>query len=145
MTKTDHEQVQELMASYANAIDAKDYGAIGDCFTQDAEAKYSDFSPLLRGREAILLHMRKALEPLRVTQHIFGNFIVDTDGDAGTASCAIIAQHIGPESDPKTYLSGGQYSLKLRRSAGRWQIASAMAQEVWSSGAREMLPRQGGS
>lgn len=142
MTKPDHQLIQERMAHYANAIDAKDYPAIGDCFTHDAEAKYSDFSALLIGRETILAHMRKALEPLAVTQHIFGNFIVDVDGDVATASCAILAQHLAGGAEAATYLSGGQYTLKLRRAGGEWRISSAMAREVWSIGDRMLLPRE---
>jgi ketosteroid isomerase-like protein len=140
VTKPDHQLIQERMAHYANAIDAKDYAAIGDCFTDDAEAKYSDFSSLLIGRKTILAHMRKALEPLGVTQHIFGNFIVDIDGYAATASCAIIAQHLAAGAEGRTYLSGGQYTLKLRRAEGEWRIGSAMAREVWSIGDRTLLP-----
>lgn len=132
------------MARYAGAIDAKDYAAIGTCFTEDALASYSSFSEPLEGREAILAHMRKALEPLATTQHIFGNFIVDVDGDEARASCAIIAQHLGSgDASENYYLSGGQYSLRLQKPDGEWKIAWASAREVWSIGDRSLLPQTG--
>lgn len=130
------------MARYAGAIDAKDYAGIGACFTDDAEASYSSFSEPLEGREAILAHMRRALEPLATTQHIFGNFIVDVEGDGARASCAIIAQHLGSgDASEAHYLSGGQYSLTLRKQDGEWRIARASAREVWSMGDRSLLPQ----
>lgn len=144
VTKPDSQQIQELMARYANAIDSKDYTAIGFCFTEDATASYSDFSGPLNGRAAILAHMRKALGPLTSTQHIFGNFIIDTEGEEGRATCAILAQHLGAGGTAgKTYLSGGQYSLTLRRIGDDWQIANASAREVWSMGDRALLPQTG--
>lgn len=145
MIKQDNQLIQELMAHYANAIDAKDYTAIGACFTEDATARYSDFSPPLVGRSAIIAHMRKALEPLATTQHVFGNFIIDVAGENATTSCAIIAQHMGSALATGTsYLSGGQYSLTLRKHGGDWQIADVAAREVWSMGDRTLLPQEGG-
>jgi ketosteroid isomerase-like protein len=141
MQKQDNQLIQELMARYAATIDAKDYAGIGACFTEDATARYSDFSPPLAGRGPIVTHMRKALDPLPTTQHMFGNFIIDVDGDTAQASCAIIAQHMGSEG--RNYLSGGQYALRLRRHGEDWQIADATAREVWSMGDRSLLPQDG--
>jgi hypothetical protein len=142
MTKTDREQVQELMSLYANALDTKDYAGIGDCFTPDATAEYAGFAEPLHGREAILAHMRKALEPLESTQHLFANFIIDVDGDAGTLSCAIIAQHVR-RGHHDTFLAGGQYKVEVARGADRWRMSRVDARSRWGMGDRGMLPKAG--
>jgi hypothetical protein len=140
MAKTDRDQVQELFSVYANALDAKDYDGVSDCFTADAEADYAGFSGLLSGRDAIMAHMRRALDPLDATQHLFANFIIDVDGDAGQASCGIIAQHL---KQGETFLSGGQYRVRVRRDQGRWRMCHVRARSSWSSGERALLPKAG--
>jgi uncharacterized protein (TIGR02246 family) len=146
MVKTDWEQICELMATYANAIDAKDYAGIADCFTDDASATYGDFSETLQGRAAITAHMERSLAPLDATHHVFGNFIVDAEGDAGRLSASIIARHErrgAPGGD--SYLAGNRYKVEVRRAAGAWKIAQAAVGPVmWSEGNRDLLPRAGG-
>ena len=46
--KTDREQIQELTAIYASAIDRKDYEAIADCFAPDAAVIYTGYSEELK-------------------------------------------------------------------------------------------------
>src|SRR5687768_17570760 len=67
VSKTDWEQIQELLSRYARTLDGKDYAGIADCFTADAEADYPGFATPLKGHDEILGHMRRALEPLAVT------------------------------------------------------------------------------
>src|SRR5258708_7883649 len=93
MTKTDREQVEELMAAYGQAVDDKNYDALTGCFTPDAIVAYEGYSQHLSGRAAIDSFMRGALEPLDGTQHLFTNFVVDLDGDMGRYSCGMLAQH----------------------------------------------------
>ena len=138
--KTDREQIEELTASYAGAIDGKDYTAIADCFAPDATVVYAGYSEDLTGHAAIVEHMRLALDPLDATQHLFANFIIDIDGDAARMTCDILAQHLcGGES----YLVGGKYDVRLTKLGGSWKFARISARTVWSSGKRDMLPRTG--
>lgn len=136
--------MRELTAIYARAIDEKDYAAIAECFTPDAVAQYNGFSLVLNGREEIVAHMRKALDPLSATQHMFTNFIIEGDGASATLSCDILAQHLpGGTTDRETYLAGGRYRVELRKAAERWQFAKLDAQSVWGMGSRDLLPKSG--
>jgi uncharacterized protein (TIGR02246 family) len=140
MTKTEHDEIQQLMASYAYALDTRDYDGLMSCFTTDATTVYAGHSDVLRGHEQIEAHMRRALEPLDATQHLFTNFIIHTDRDTGTVKCDILAQHI---CRGEKYTAGGKYDVDVRRSSGRWQIARVSARSVWSEGNRAMLPKSG--
>jgi ketosteroid isomerase-like protein len=138
--KTDYNQIQELMALYAYAVDSKDYDGIAGCFTADAEAIYSGFSDRLKGLAEIGTHMKKALEALDVTQHLFTNFIVDVEGDAARFTCDVIAQHVQKSGK---FMAGGKYKLEARRTAGKWKIARLSMNFVWNDGDRAMLPKAG--
>ena len=85
VTMTAREQIQQLVAIYARALDARDYTTIADCFAPDASAEFVGFSGPMTGREAIDAHMKKALGPLAITQHMFTNFIIEIDGDSASS------------------------------------------------------------
>jgi ketosteroid isomerase-like protein len=137
MTKSDHDEIRQLFAVYANAIDAKDYAAISACFTPDAIATYASYSDTLSGLAEIEAHMRRALDPLDASQHLFANFIITLEGDAVQVKCDILAQHV---RQGQSYLAGGKYDVEVRRVAGIWKIAQLAARTIWSEGNRAMLP-----
>lgn len=144
MTMTDRESAQQLMAVYARALDEKDYETIEQCFAHDASVQYTGFSAAMNGREEITAHMKKALDPLSATQHMFTNFIIEVDGDAAKLYCDIIAQHVtGAGDDSEIYMAGGKYNVELRRRGEGWEFARLLANSVWGFGNREMLPRSG--
>lgn len=141
---TDREAIQQLVAIYARALDARDYKTIADCFAPDAEAEFVGFSGPMEGREAIDAHMKKALGPLAITQHMFTNFIIEIDGDSATLYCDAMGQHVtGAGDDAVTYLSGGKYNAEMRRREGHWHFQHLVARAIWGMGDREMLPHKG--
>lgn len=138
----DRERIRERMAIYANAIDSKDYEGIAGCFTADAAVTYAGYAEALRGADAIIAHMRRALEPLDAMQHIFGNLVIVLAGDTAKLTCDILAQHIrhgvpGGES----YLVGGKYEVALRLADGEWRFEALSARTLWGTGNRELLPK----
>jgi ketosteroid isomerase-like protein len=141
VTKTDWQQIQELLSRYAQTLDGRDYPGIADCFTSDAVADYPGFAAPLKGQEQILAHMRRALEPLAVTQHMYSNFIIDVDGDAAHLTCDILAQHVrGKGAAAETYLAGGKYTVDARRTATGWKMSHVAATSEWGIGDRSLLP-----
>lgn len=136
--KGDYELIRELAARYAGAIDARDYTAIAACFALDAQVIYAGYSEELQGHEAIIGHMRRALEAMEVTQHLFANFIIDIEGEDAAMTCDILAQHL---HDGETFLAGGKYEVELSRTGENWKFSRISARTVWSAGNRDMLPR----
>jgi hypothetical protein len=142
MSKTDREQIQELMATYAYCIDARDYAGLADCFLEGCTAKYSGHSPALNNRDEIMAHMKLALTPLDATQHLFANFLIDVDGDQANLRAGILAQHVkNGANGPETYLSGGKYTVELKRAGGKWKLAKVQGQPVWNIGNAALLPK----
>jgi uncharacterized protein (TIGR02246 family) len=130
---TDPQAIRQLIASYAFAIDAKDYDGIAACFWPDATFTY-EHRPFTGHAEIVTL-MKNAVEPLDGTQHIFTNFIIHFDGDTARVTFDGLAQHwhrgtVGGD----TFMAGGKYKVQVRRVLGHWKIARASASAVWSAG-----------
>jgi len=141
MQLSDREAIIELMARYAYALDSKDYDAIAACFVDTATADYAGFTEPLAGIEQILPHMRRALDPLSASQHLFTNFIVNIKGDRAELRCDILAQHIRHgEGSETSFLAGGRYRVSVARDNGQWKFTAIHARSIWSMGDRAMLP-----
>ena len=138
---SDRERIQELMAVYARGLDAKDYAAVARCFAPDAIAQYGGFSAELGGRDAIAAHMEKALAPLKATQHLFTNFIIENDAQTARLSCDVLAQHVARDVGEGMFFSGGTYAVELQNSVDGWRFSRLAARSVWDTGNREVLPR----
>jgi ketosteroid isomerase-like protein len=142
MIKTEREQIEELMAAYGAAVDAKDYDGFTKCFTPDATVAYEGYSQHLSGHAGIVDFMRNALEPLDGTQHLFTNFVVELAGDTGRYSCGMLAQHWRKGAPGgETYLIGGKYNADVRRSEGKWRIARLSFRSLWENGNRSLVPQ----
>jgi uncharacterized protein (TIGR02246 family) len=144
MSYSDREQIQQLMANYADSIDEKDYERIAGCFAIDATATYKGHSVNMQGRSEIKEHMIEALSKLDQTQHMFTNFLIDVQGDTARLKCDVLAQHVqrGAAGGDK-YLAGGKYKIDLKRIDGDWKIIRVNAGSVWREGNRELLPTAG--
>lgn len=136
----DQETVRHLMAVYARALDTKDYGRLGECFAQEAVARFEPAGFNLQGRDAIVSVMKSALDPLDVTQHLFGNFIIEVSSDTATVSCDVIAQHVrqGVPGGDKI-LVGARYDIGLTRHGPTWQMASIFQCALWMDGNSALL------
>jgi uncharacterized protein (TIGR02246 family) len=140
--KTDREQIQELVATYANSIDAKDYDRLMNCFTADATAAYGAHSDVLNGQGEILAHMKKMLEPLDGTQHLLTNFIIDIEGNQAKLTADSLGQHWrrGATGGEKN-MGGGKYTIELKRADGKWRFTKIRRRSLWSEGNQALVPK----
>ena len=139
MTKTDRDQVQELLITYFACVDAGDFDGLGDCFVSDAEATYN--SNVCTGRDAIVGLTKHRTVALDAMQHYVTNFVVDIDGDTARMTAHILAQHVRyntPGGD--AYLVGGRYNVEARRIGGKWKIARIKAASAWGDGNPAVFP-----
>ena len=138
---THYEAIRQLVASYAAAIDRKDYTGIAACFTPDAVVEYPAAGKKLEGRAAIAALMRSALEPLDVTQHFFTNLLIRLDCDKAKLECDVLAQHLRhglPEGE--TLLVGARYEMRLVHAAAGWLMAHVSERIIWADGNRSIVP-----
>ncbi len=139
----DRAQIGDVLARYSTALDTRDWDALQTVFTTDAECDYGALgSP--RGVTEIAGLISATIGSLDATQHLIGNVIVAVDGDAATADCYLISQHLRagtPGGDH--YLLGGRYRDELVRTPEGWRIRSRTLHRMWTTGNRDVVQRPG--
>jgi len=124
---------------YATALDRRDWALLHTFFTPDVEGDYGGGRPL-HGHEAGEAMCRQALEPLTVSQHLLGNFMVEVSGDTASSSCYLQAQHVKPGTPGgDNFIVAGTYTDRLVRTADGWRIARRRLEVTWTAGNPDVL------
>ena len=136
----DRQEIADLCARYAAALDTKDWTLLESCFT-DAPA-FVHPGGRLEGFEAILARTKEALEPLDASQHLLGNIVADIDADSARCTCYFQAQHVRQGTPGGgTYIIAGSYTDTLTRTPGGWKIAERVQVYLWRDGNRAVVSR----
>jgi len=80
----------------------------------------------------VVERIRATLEPLALTQHLYGNHVVVVDGDEATHTCYVQAQHV--RDDGAKYLGAGRYADRLRRTEAGWRFSHRVLTSMWNEG-----------
>jgi uncharacterized protein (TIGR02246 family) len=111
--------IQELMANYAERIDAKDPAGAAACFTEDGVGAYWGEC---RGRAAIEARLSGILEAFLATSHHLSNIQIRLDGERATALSYVYAFHrLADSRAPMHYW--GRWADELVKRDGRWLFA----------------------
>ena len=136
----DKNQIADLCAGYAYALDQRDWAALRKCFTEAPVFVHPGGH--IEGVDGIVERARGALEPLDSSQHLLGNVVVEVDGDDASSICYFQAQHVRagtPGGD--TYLIAGSYTDRLVRTPQGWRIAERVQVYLWRDGNRAVVAR----
>ena len=123
----DRELVRELVARYARALDTRDWEALTQCFTADAQAEFSGVR-LEPGADAIVRHLRQ-LESVTASTHLTGNVLIDFDADGALVESQALV-HLA--LDQGVRVRGVFYSDRLVRVDGGWRIQERRHRAGWS-------------
>ena len=113
--------VGDVIVRYAACIDDRDFDAYRSCFTRDVQLHGFGADPI-RGVDAWLAFVAKALEGFDATQHLLGPSAVTVSGDTATLRADVQAQHFFAEPRGRILTLWGTYRSELARSAGAWHI-----------------------
>jgi hypothetical protein len=127
--------ITDLLYQYATALDTRDWDLLRATFTEDGIADYLEFGGVNEGRDAIVELCGGVLSGLDASQHLIANPRVTLEGDRATASCYFQAQHfLASPAGGNTYLVGGRYDDRLRRTPEGWQIEHRTLHCEWQDG-----------
>ena len=116
----DHRAIGDVIATYARALDLRDWALAMAQFTDNAEA-YEAATP---GPEAIIAFNRLRLEGCGPTMHFLGHQTIRIEQDRAFAVTQVRAFHIGKgRREGITYEVMGEYHDELLRTAQGWRIA----------------------
>ncbi len=124
----DHEAVRATWLDYCNRLDAEDWAALGEVFTEDARLEAAGISPAVdggyTGRSAIIGESSaKTATPTAgtpfgaMTGHLSTNMQISLAGDEATT----LAYFFEIVDDNLVLI--GTYQHRMRRQPDRWRIA----------------------
>jgi len=124
----DRALVADLVHRLGAALDGHDFAALGDLFTPDAEI----VSPggVATGRAAVVAQATRNHVDYTATQHLFGNLLIDLDGDRAEARADMVARLVREGLVPALTL-GAAYRWRLIRTPAGWRFAGMRITAVW--------------
>jgi hypothetical protein len=125
---SDRLEIQDLILTYAHAVDTRQWDLFEGVFTADASVDLSATG----GPKGTVSEVRAALAEMlslfRVTQHMVGPSLIRLDGDTATARTIchnpmVFAAEPDQQSGPQVWLLGIWYDDELVRTEDGWRIA----------------------
>lgn len=114
-------EAQDVMVRYAASVDERDLDTYRTCFAPDVELH--GFGPgVVRGIDAWMDFVEKALEPYQATQHMLGPSTVELRGDEATLRTDVQAQHFLRTPEGRIFTLWATYRSRLVKLDGVWKI-----------------------
>lgn len=131
----DRQDLLELIARYAQAVDARQVDRVAECFAPSARLSANGGATVVHGRDAITEYFAEAftrpnLAPGTASSHLLTNTTIEVGGDRAdlvTLGMAVLAQ---PDSE-MVKLRGLRYTDRCERIDGRWVIADRDHVALW--------------
>jgi 3-phenylpropionate/cinnamic acid dioxygenase small subunit len=124
----------DLLATYALAVDTKDWDLYESVFAEDAVIDYTSSGGVRGNRQEARKWVSEALEPFTMTQHLVTNHHIDLRGDTAGCRCDFFNPMGLPDrtGELKVFFVGGLYHDRLRRTAKGWLITERFEQMLWT-------------
>lgn len=120
---SDRLEIQDLLASYCGAIDARNWDALDDIFTSDAIIDYTEAGGARGNLQETKAYLDKALTPFTAMQHMLGLPVIKITGDIATARTPLFnPMVIEREGTPHVFFVGMWYCDELIRAEAGWRI-----------------------
>jgi len=133
----------ELIGRLSLAIDAKDWDAMGQLFT---ETVYHDRTSLTGGEPytapvaQFVEGWRQTLQGMDAVHHLITNHVISLDGDQATCAANMQGTHVlANASGGPIWTVGGRHDYKLKRTPGGWRIAGLTFTLQWATGNMNVL------
>ena len=119
-TSRDRLQLQDVMLTYAAAVDERNRKRYAACFTDDVEV-VGFGTDIYRGRDDWVAYVWDALKKYSATQHMLGPVLATIDGDKAVTRTDVQAVHFPIEGGAR-FILWATYETNMRREADSWQI-----------------------
>jgi 3-phenylpropionate/cinnamic acid dioxygenase small subunit len=131
--------IQDLIFTYAAAMDSSDWDQYRSCFRPDARTKMDRVGEFETCEAVIGLYVER-FKIFAVLQHFVSNVHVRGSGDQATARTNFVSHHVPIDGAPYTY--GGTFEFDVVRDAAGWRFSSHAIRVLWEAGSP--IPVDGG-
>jgi hypothetical protein len=141
----DRIEIQETLARYATAVDAKRWELLDDVFVVGAVIDFEANGGLRDTYPAITDYLKSALGGFSAIQHYFMNFLFDVDGDVASGRFYCLTQMVTiVEGSDQMLADGGFYDATFTRSDDGWRVTKLVGGLTWLDGQwPDGVPRPG--
>ena len=119
--QADRFAAQDVIIQYAACIDDRDFETYRECFADDVELHGFGAEPI-RGVNAWIDFVHKALSTFSATQHLLGPPQVKLAGDSAEMRTDLQAQHFLREPKGRIFTLWGTYRTALSRTDRGWKM-----------------------
>ena len=124
-------EIQQLLTTYASAVDQKNFDKFYDIFTTDAFIDYTAVGGIAGTLDEIVEFLRVALEHFPNYQHFNTNYDI-TFSDELNASGSIMCFNPMQTSDGNTFFMGMWYHDRYIKVDGLWKISERIEKSSWN-------------
>jgi ketosteroid isomerase-like protein len=118
----DRRQLQDVMLSYAAAVDDRDMARYRACFADDVEI-VGFGEAVVNGADTWTASVESQLEAFSATQHLMSPQLATVSGDAASARTDVQALHVLKDGDGAMFTLWATYLTDFIRTADGWKIA----------------------
>ena len=118
----DRRQLQDVMLSYAAAVDDRDMARYRACFTDDAEIVGFGEATII-GADTWTASVESQLEAFSATQHLMSPQLAKVSGDTASARTDGQALHVLKDGDVARFTLWATYLTDFVRTDDGWKIA----------------------
>ena len=118
----DRRQLQDVMLSYAAAVDDRDMARYRACFADDVEI-VGFGEAVVNGADTWTASVESQLEAFSATQHLMSPQLATVSGDAASARTDVQALHVLKDGDGAIFTLWATYLTDFIRTADGWKIA----------------------
>ncbi len=118
----DRRQLQDVMLSYAAAVDDRDMVRYRACFTDDVEI-VGFGETTITGADTWTASVASQLEAFSATQHLMSPQLATVSGDTASARTDVQALHVIKDGDGAMFTLWATYLTNFLRTDKGWKIA----------------------
>jgi hypothetical protein len=128
----DRTEIQELMARYTTAVDARRWELLDQVFIDGAPVDLTPNGGIKDEYPAIGTWIKDAMAGFAAYQHYLSNFSIAVDGDRATARFYVFTQMVTIVDGRDEIMSdGGFYDASFVRTPQGWRVAALNGGLVW--------------
>jgi len=131
---SDRFEIQDLLFTYADLIDQKQFDGLVNVFSEDAHIDYSVYGGAVGGRTEIIKFLKEVLPSFKCYQHLNANMQITVDGNSGTGRimCFNPQELMLSKEKSHLYMLGLWYKDKYIRTEQGWRIQQRVEEKSWA-------------